>query len=191
MLKDLVKKNRSYRGYDRTKPIPEKELKEFVDLCRYVASSINRQPLKFHIASNEAEVAAIQQLTGWAKGLPDLNLPYHGMEPTSFIVISIDKTIDNRDIFDRDVGACAQTILLAATEKGYGGCMLGTFRKGELKRLLGFGEFIEPNLVVALGTPKEKVVITKVGDDRSTDYYRDEEGKTHYVPKRSLKDILN
>ena len=45
------------------------------------------------------------------------------------------------------------------------------------------------DLVLALGKPKEKVVIVPVGPDGNTQYYRDEE-QVHYVPKRDLNDIL-
>ena len=34
MLKDLVLKNRSYRGYDETRKVTREELLEFVDLTR-------------------------------------------------------------------------------------------------------------------------------------------------------------
>ena len=75
MLKDLVLKNRSYRGYDRSVKMTKEDLLELVDLCRLSASSMNRQALKFHIAYDEKEVAAIQPLTGGARRLPELNLP--------------------------------------------------------------------------------------------------------------------
>lgn len=190
MLRDLILANRSYRGYDRSVRLSEEDLRELVDLCRLSPSSMNRQALKFHIAHEESEVMAIQKLTGWARRLPELNLPYPGTEPTSFIVICIDTSIGNREAFQRDVGICAEAMLLGAVEKGFGGCMLGTFRKGELSSLLSLPDSIEPELVVAFGKPQEKIVLTEVGEDGDTGYYRDAEGRTHYVPKRKLEDIL-
>ena len=44
-------------------------------------------------------------------------------------------------------------------------------------------------LVLALGKPKEEVRMVPVGEDGSTNYYRDE-NQVHYVPKRALEDIL-
>ncbi len=87
------------------------------------------------------------------------------------------------------MGIVAQTILLAATEKGLGGCMIGNFKKEELKSFLQLPSNIEPQLVVAIGKPAENIVLTSVKEDGKTAYYRDEDG-THYVPKRSLEDIL-
>ena len=46
-LLDLVKKNRSYRGYDETRTITREELLDLVDLSRFTPSSINQQPLKY------------------------------------------------------------------------------------------------------------------------------------------------
>ena len=107
MIKDLVLKNRSYRGFDRSTRLSREDLMELVDLSRLSPSSMNRQALKFHIASDEDEVKKIQALTGWARRLPELNLPYPGTEPTSFIVICIDNLLGKRDAFQRDVGICA------------------------------------------------------------------------------------
>jgi hypothetical protein len=43
-------------------------------------------------------------------------------------------------------------------------------------------------LVIAIGKPVETVVVTEVKDN-SIRYYRDEKG-THFVPKRSLEDVV-
>ena len=191
MLRDLVIKNRSYRGYDETRKIAKEELLEFVDLTRYTASSTNTQPLKYYISCDKTEVDEIQKLTHWAAALPQIDLPYPGTMPTAFIIICQDTSINNSStMFLRDIGVAAQTMLLAATEKGLGGCMIGNFNKNELKALLHFSENIEPNLIIAFGKPAEKIILTDVGADGNTRYYRDESGTVHYVPKRSLKDIL-
>ncbi len=112
------------------------------------------------------------------------------MNPTAFIVICQDKNLaPNIASFQRDVGIVAQTILLAATEDGLGGCMIGSFSLAELKKILELPENLEPVLVVALGKPAEKIVLTDVKEDGEIGYYRDE-NDVHYVPKRALKDIL-
>ena len=190
-VKDLVLKNRSYRGYDKTRKVTGQELQEFVDLARITASSANIQPLKYYVSSKEQEVEDILKLTKWAAALPDLSLPYPEMGPSGFIVICLDTAIGpNETTFLRDIGIAAQTMLLAAAEKELGGCMIGNFDKNGLKKLLQLPEGIEPNLVVAFGRPAEKIVLTDVGEDGNTRYYRDETGTVHFVPKRSLKDVL-
>ena len=190
MLKDLVMRNRSYRGYDRSVRMTRGDLLSLVDLCRFTASSMNRQALKFHVSSEEEEVMAIQRLTGWARRLPDLNLPFPGSEPTGFVVICIDESLGGKAAFQRDAGAAAEVMLLAAVEKGFGGCMIGTFDSRALSELLSLPEKVVPDLVVAFGKPDEKIILTDVGSDGGTGYYRSPDGRTHYVPKRTLEDIL-
>ena len=87
MLKDLVKANRSYRGYDESRCVTKEELLEMADCARLAASSVNRQPLQYYLAWEKDEVDKIQALTKWAKGLPELTLPHPHMCPTAFIVI--------------------------------------------------------------------------------------------------------
>ncbi|MFN2188368.1 MAG: nitroreductase family protein, partial [Candidatus Promineifilaceae bacterium] len=82
-----------------------------------------------------------------------------------------------------------QSILLGATEKGLGGCMLANVRKESLREALRISERYEILLVLALGKPKEKVVIETVGPDGDTRYWRDSE-EVHHVPKRHLDDII-
>lgn len=45
MIKDLIKKNRSVRGYDISREVTNEELREMVDCARLSASSVNMQPL--------------------------------------------------------------------------------------------------------------------------------------------------
>ena len=189
MLKELVLKNRSYRGFDPSVRLTREELLELLDLARYTASSVNEQPLRYYIAWEKEEVEQILPLTMWAKALKEMKLPHPGKEPAAFIIICQDMNISsNTTRFQRDVGVVAQTMLLGAVEKGFGG-MIGSFHKPQLKELLNLPEGVEPNLIVALGKPAEKVVLTDVGEDGSTKYYRDAED-THYVPKRSLKELV-
>lgn len=190
MLIDLLKKNRSYRGYDDSFRIDRSMLEELIDCTRYTASSVNIQPLKYFAASEPETVALIQPLTHWAGKLKELHLPREGHRPTAFIVICQDMSVsDSPTMFQRDIGIAAQTILLAATEKGLGGCMIGSFEKNALKKALSLPEQIEPMMVLAIGKPDETVLLTEMGPGGSTDYYRDE-NDVHFVPKRALKDIL-
>ena len=75
MLIDLLKKNRSYRGYDGSFRIDRSVLEELIDCTRYTASSVNIQPLKYFAASEPETVALIQPLTHWAVSYTHLTLP--------------------------------------------------------------------------------------------------------------------
>ncbi len=190
MLKDLIRANRSYRGYDESRKITEEELLELVDCARLTPSSINMQPFRYYLAWEKEEVDKIQALTKWARALPQLELPHPGMYPTAFIVICQDTSVnDSLARFQKDVGIVAQTMLLAATEMGLGGCMIGNFPAATLKEVLALPEKLAPLLVVAIGKPAEKVILTELEEGGDTNYYRDE-NDVHYVPKRKLEDVV-
>ncbi len=190
MLKDLVRKNRSYRGYDHSYQFTRKQLENYVDHARLCPSSVNKQPLKYYLAWEPETVAKIQVETRWARALQPTTLPRPGKEPTAFIIICQDDTLDpNLNRYMKDVGIVAQTMLLAAVEEGLGGCMIGNFTAGNVQEVLGFAENLHPLLVVAFGKPAEEIILVDVPEDGNTNYYRDE-ADTHYVPKRSLEDEL-
>ncbi len=190
MIKDLVKKSRSYRGYDESRKITREELLEFADCARFAPSSVNRQPFQYLLVYEKEDLEKIQPLTGWARALPQMKLPHLGKCPTAFIVICQNTEWDpDLNRYLRDVGICAQTMLLAAAEQGLGGIMIGNFSPQRVSEVMRLPEKVVPMLIVAFGKPDEKIVLTEAGNGESLKYYRDEED-THYVPKRMLKDII-
>ncbi len=190
MFLDLVKQSRSWRGYDETRAVTREELAAFVDCARFAPSSVNRQPFVYYLAHTPAQCAVIQPLTGWARALPQKRLPYPGKRPTGFIVICQNTQWD-ADLarYRCDVGIAAQTILLAATEAGLGGIMIGNFSPEKLSAALELPAHLVPMLIVAVGKPDETVVLTEAlpGEDLR---YRRDENDVHYVPKRRLEDVL-
>ena len=56
MLKDLVLKDRSYRGYHEERKVTRDELIDMVDMARLTASGGNKQPLKYYISTEHEEV---------------------------------------------------------------------------------------------------------------------------------------
>jgi nitroreductase len=187
MFTDLVMKNRSYRRFYQEAAIDDVTLRELVDLARHTASGMNLQPLKYVLSSNRAKNALIFPCLGWAAYLKDWHGPSEGERPSAYIVVLGDKRL--RESFGIDPGIAAQTMLLGATERGLGGCMIASVNKRELSQALNLPEHLEILLVIALGKPKEIVVIEPVGADGNIKYWRDEKG-THHVPKRSLDEII-
>ena len=190
MIKDIVKKSRSYRGYDERRKLTREELLELVDCARYAPSSVNRQPFQYLLAYEQEHLDKLQPLTGWARALPQMKLPHPGKRPTGFMVICQNTQWDG-DLgrYVRDVGIVAQTMLLSATEMGLGGIMIGNFSPKRVSQVMELPEHIVPMLIVALGRPDEEIVLTELEPGGSTDYYRDEQD-VQYVPKRKLEDIV-
>lgn len=189
MLKDLILTARSYRSFDPSVQIGREELAEFVDCARLSPSSINLQMLKFRLVTKTDECESVLQNTRWAGKLKELSLPPKGHAPTAYIVICADThVIETAEKFQKDVGICAQSIMLAAAECGFGGCMIGSFSAEKLSELLSLPAHLIPQLVLALGKPDETVRITEPSEDGSVTYYR--ENGVHYVQKRKLKDLI-
>ena len=192
MIKELALKNRSYRGFDESVRFSREDLAELVDIARVCPSSTNKQVLKFYIAWDKESVDKIFPLTRWAGMLPQEHLPREGKKPTAFIVICLDKSIvPNASTlqFGYDAGIAAQTMLLAAVEKGFGGIMLGGFNRESVHKTLELGEQLEPVLLVALGKPADDIRLVDLPESGDTRYWRDE-NDVHYVPKRSLEELI-
>ena len=190
MFLDLVKQARSHRGFRQDRKVTRQELEHLVECARFTPAARNDQVLKYYLAEKPETVAAIQPLTKWAGALAELHLPRKGAEPVAYIVICLDGSLaENPTPYQRDVGIVAQTMLLAAVEMGLNGCMIGSFAAGELREKLGLPEAIKPQLLLALGEGTDRIVMTDVGEDGSTTYYRDAED-THYVPKRTLEHLI-
>lgn len=190
MFLDLVKQARSHRGFRQDRKVTRQELEHLVECARFTPAARNDQVLKYYLAEKPETVTAIQPLTRWAGALAELHLPRKGAEPVAYIVICLDGSLaENPAPYQRDVGIVAQTMLLAAAEMGLNGCMIGSFAAGELREKLGLPEAIKPQLLLALGEGTDRIVMTDVGEDGSTTYYRDAED-THYVPKRTLEQLI-
>lgn len=187
MLADLILKNRSYRRFHQDVPVSLETLRELVDLARLSASARNGQPLKYVLCCDRATNAAIFPTLAWAGYLTDWPGPPEGERPSAYIIVLGDKTVSQS--FGVDHGIAMQSILLGAVEKGLGGCMIGSIQRERLRQLLGIPAHFEILNVVALGKPKETVVIDPVGPNGDIKYWRDKD-QVHHVPKRALKDII-
>lgn len=186
-MKDLVKRSRSNRRFYGDKEITIKQLHSLVELARLSSSGANLQPIKYILVCTKEINAKVYDTLGWAGYLKEWDGPIKSERPTAFIVILRDKTI--RKELSLDDGICTQSIFLGANDIGLGGCIFTNIKRDKLKEILNIGEDLEISAVIALGYPKENVILTEIGEDRSIKYYRDEEGN-HYVPKRSLQDLI-
>ena len=123
-LESLLKRNRSFRGYDRSVEVSEDQLLEMVKTVTWVASGMNAQPLRFRLVTGE-EAAKVHPLVKLGAALPEEHLPHPGEEPSAYIVVG--SVVPENRIVDMDLGIAAQSILLKATEMGFGGIFILNF----------------------------------------------------------------
>ncbi len=188
MFVDLVKKNRSYRGFDPNEHISIEQLKALISHARLCSCAVNRQSIRYILSADKERNDMIFKHTNWAMAL-DIKVPFEGQEPTGYIVMCIDSELQQNKISgDINIGIAAQTILLAAVEMGFGGCIIGSFNSKNLEGELGIPQRYMSRLIIALGKPVETVVITDC-TDANTGYYRDA-NNVHYVPKLTTENLI-
>ena len=187
MLKDLIKKSRSYRRFNQEVEVSEETLRELIDLARLSPSGANLQPLKFITVADRETNAELFECLAWAGYLQNWEGPSEGERPAAYIIILCDTEI--REDSPVDEGIAAQSMMLGAVEKGLGGCMLGAINRNQIREILDVPERYKVLLVLALGEPAETVVIDEVGEDGNIKYWRDDEG-VHHVPKRPLDELI-
>ena len=187
MIKDLIKKNRTYRRFYEDFEIERNILEDLVDLARLSASASNKQPLKYVLSCEKNKNEIIFNTLAWAGYLKDWPGPIEGEKPSAYIIMLNDTEITNN--YWCDPGIAAQSILLGATEKGLRGCIFASVKRNELRSVLKIDERYEILYVLAIGKPKEQVVLETVGSEGDIKYWRDNQG-VHHVPKRTLKEII-
>ena len=182
-LNKLLRRNRSYRGYDTSFEVRADQLRRIIETATLCPSARNQQVLRFRpVLRNESDKVLKQIRLGGA--LPELHLPFPGTEPQAFIVIC--STVEESKYVDIDLGIVAQTMLLQATELGLGGICIGAFDHAEIKEALNLP--YEPVLVIAFGRPSEHIELVECSEGDSLTYYRKD--GTHYVPKIRVDDLI-
>ena len=88
-----------------------------------------------------------------------------------------------------DDPAVTRFIRERAAEVGLGGCMIASIKKSELAGALNIPSRFNIPLVIALGTPAERVEVEDLAQGGDIRYWRDGDG-THHVPKRTLDELI-
>ena len=186
-LKSLILKTRSYRRFYGDVKISKQDLLSFIDLARLSASAKNMQPLRYIISNNDDTNNAVFKTLKWAGFLEDWAGPEKEERPSAYVIMLLDTSITENNYCDH--GIATQSILLGATEKGFGGCVIAAIDKQKIRELFKIEKKYKILQIISLGKPKENVILTELKSNGNYKYYRDVENN-HYVPKRKLKDII-
>lgn len=186
MIYELIKKTRSYRRFDASVKISEKELRAMIESARCSGSAANRQRVRFAIVNDKEKCNVMFENIALAGYLKDWKGPLENERPTAYIIM-MTKGGEMDTSLAIDMGIYAQSILLTATEQGYGGCMIRSFKKEKIDAILS-KEGYETAFVIMLGKPAETVYLTEVKDG-DIKYFRDE-NDNHAVPKYSLDELV-
>src|SRR4030042_6289271 len=134
MLRELVEKNRSSRRFWQGVTVEYETLRQLVDLARLSASAGNMQPLRYVLSCDPGTNALIFPNLAWARSLGNWPGPPEGERPSAYIIVLEDTRVEHP--LHCDHGIAAQSILLGAIEKGWGGCIIGSVNKSKLSQTL-------------------------------------------------------
>ena len=184
MLLELLKKCRSYRRFDASRKIRREELSSLAESVRYTPSAGNLQRLRLLLVTDESECETVFSSLRFAAYLKDWDGPSECERPVAYVIFLSECELDNNLAID--LGISSEALLLAAAERGIGGCIFRSFDKNILAPLLTGGYI--PHEVIALGYPSETVLIEdSLGGEIK--YYRDREDR-HIVPKLPMSEII-
>ena len=186
-FRQLVEEARTCRRFHEEQPLAMKDLEWLVDCARLSPCGRNAQELRFIIVGEKEKCQELFSLTRWAGALKDWGGPHTGERPTGFIAVLMPE--NGKELHYWDTGIACQTIQLAATSRGWGCCMIQSFDHQAVPTLLEVPEGMKVGLVLGLGVAKEKRLVAEMPADGSFTYWRDEAG-IHYVPKRSLEELI-
>jgi len=184
-LDSLLKKNRSYRGYDSSWKVPVTVLEKMVEVTQWVPTGKNQQAFRFKLVTEENEVRTVTENVKMGALLPELHLPTPGTEPPAYIIVCT--TVPECKRVQVDAGIAVQSMLLKAVEMGYNGLIIAAFNATKLTE--AFSLPYPPVLVLAVGKGAEKIEMTEISANESHNYYRDENG-THFVPKVRWQELI-
>jgi nitroreductase len=186
MVHELIKNTRSYRRFDKTRPVTEAELRDMIEAARCSGSAANRQRIRFNLVNERGACNEIFENVAFAGYLKEWAGPTESERPQAYIVMMCrEESIDTSLAID--MGIAAQSMLLRATELGLGGCMIRSFKKNAVDKILA-KEGYTTAFIIALGKPAETVYLTDVKDG-DIKYFRDE-NDNHAVPKYSLDELI-
>lgn len=183
---DLVRKTRTTRKFQQHKALEKIDIEYLIDCGRLSPSAANLQPLKYYYTNDYEINGQIFENLAWAGYLNDWPGPDEGQRPAGYIIVCQDTAISKNPI---DLGFAVQNIVLAAADKGIGSCIILSFKKEPVAKIVNPELDYQLKLVIALGYPDEEVIIEDV-ENNDIKYWRDEDNVFH-VPKRILDTIIH
>lgn len=184
--KQWVYEARTCRRFDESLRLGAEDAAWLVDCARVSPCARNAQVLRYSVAHSKDVCEAIFPNTRWGGALKD-GSPVEGERPTLYVAILAPK--DAGKLVHMDVGIAAQTAQLCAATRGWGCCMHASFDQAKCAAIMQVPADMEISLLLGLGVAKEARQVADMPADGSIAYWRDA-ARVHFVPKRSLSDVL-
>lgn len=189
MIKDIIKKSRSYRIFDENYKLSKQDLIDLIELARFSPCGKNGQYLRFIPIYKEEVLKEIYPCLAWAAYLKDWKGPTEGERPTGIILVVSKEGNLNDPILACDMGIVSQSIMLGAVEKNLGGCMIRALNRNKIYDVLNLSDDYIIHIALAIGKPAQEVIIENIHENEDIKYWMDKDN-THHVPKIILEDLV-
>jgi nitroreductase len=183
---DLAVERRTIRRF-KPDPVPRELLERMVNAARLAPSAANVQPLEFVVVEDTARKAEVFPALKWAAYIAPAGDPGPGEEPVAYVVVLVNSKLREK-MFEYDVGAAMENMILVALAEGVGACWLLSIDRDKLRAALGVPAEYRIDSVLALGYPAEEPAAEVMGE--SCRYWKDAAGRLH-VPKRALSTVVH
>ena len=148
----LIHERRSIRAFQK-KEVAGEDIKDLLEAAVWAPSGGNIQPWIFGVVRKQG---LIRRISAFSPGL--------GGQPTALFVLCIDmqRALEKGGEFGLnqlapdDLALAAQNIMLLATEKGLGTCLVKSFQSKGVAGVLKLPDHIKPSLIITLGYPISK-----------------------------------
>lgn len=139
----LIIQRESIRSYDSGRPVEKDKLLRILDAGRLAPSAANRQPWKFYLISESANLAKVHQCysRSWFRQAPHI-LVVAGKQEQAWT-----RAVDGYNSIETDLAIAMDHIILAAADEGIGSCWIAAFDYSKLKTL---GLFDENEVIFAI-----------------------------------------
>ena len=183
---DLAVERRTIRRF-KPDPVPRELLERMVNAARLAPSAANVQPLEFVVVEDTARKAEVFPALKWAAYIAPAGDPGPGEEPVAYVVVLVNSKLREK-MFEYDVGAAMENMILVALAEGVGACWMLSIDRDKLRAALGVPAEYRIDSVLALGYPAEEPAAEVMGE--SCRYWKDAAGRLH-VPKRALSTVVH
>lgn len=183
---DLAVTRRTIRRF-KPDAVPRELLERLVEAGRLAPSAANLQPLEFIVVDGDGPKGEVFPCLKWAAYIAPAGDPGPGERPAAYILTLVNTKI-REAMFEYDVGAAMENMILAALGEGVGSCWMLSIDRDRLRAVLGVPEHYRVDSVLALGYPAEEPVPEVMAE--SCRYWKDEEGRLH-VPKRARAEVIH
>jgi nitroreductase len=183
---ELIIERRTIRQF-RPDPVPAETLERVVNAGRLAPSAANLQPLEFIVVDAPEVRKKVFPCLKWAAYIAPEGDPKPGHEPAAYVVVLVNTRV-REELFEYDVGAAVENMILAALAEEVGSCWLLSVDRDRLREALQVPAHYRIDCVLALGYPDEAPVVETMAE--SPCYWKDAEGRLH-VPKRALKTVMH